>query len=186
MFERLKTLFAHTTVYGMGDVAPSLLSLLLLPIFTRYLTTTEYGVIALLLTVEAGTKVLFRWGVDSAFMRLFYDCKDLSARQRLSSSIFLYLLAANGVLLVIGLLAAPRVAAGLLGTTAHTGTLRLVIVNTFIIAFLFHSVRTAAHRETLRTLRESHVLPYHQHHLRPPAAGCVPGDGGCSASFSRI
>lgn len=137
MFERLKTLFAHTTVYGMGDVAPSLLSLLLLPIFTRYLTTTEYGVIALLLTVEAGTKVLFRWGVDSAFMRLFYDCKDLSARQRLSSSIFLYLLAANGVLLVIGLLAAPRVAAGLLGTTAHTGTLRLVIVNTFIIAFFF-------------------------------------------------
>lgn len=137
MFERLKTLFAHTTVYGMGDVAPSLLSLLLLPIFTRYLTTAEYGVIALLLTVEAGTKVLFRWGVDHAFVRLFYDCTDLSARQRLASSIFVYLLAANGVLLAIGLLAAPGIAAGLLGAPGYAGTLRLVLVNTFVIGFFF-------------------------------------------------
>ena len=91
MFDRLKTLFAHTTVYGLGDVATSLVGLLLLPIFTRYLTPAEYGVIALLLMAEAGTKVLFRWGVDTAFLRLYYDCVDTGERQALASSIFFFL-----------------------------------------------------------------------------------------------
>lgn len=137
MFERIRTLFAHTTVYGLGDVATSLLSLLLLPIFTRHLTPEDYGVIALLVTVEAGVKVVFRWGVDHAFIRLFYDCADLRARQRLASSIFLFLVAADGALLAIGLLAAPAVAVELFGTAAHAGLLRLVVVNTFVIGFFF-------------------------------------------------
>ena len=137
MFDRLKTLFAHTTVYGMGDVAPSLLSLLLLPIFTRHLAPADYGVIALLMTVEAGANVVFRWGIDSAFMRLFYDCADMNDRRRLASSIFVFLLATNGVLLIIGLLAAPRIAAALLGTPAHSAALRLVILNAFVVGFFF-------------------------------------------------
>ena len=137
MFERLKRLFGDTTVYGMGDVAPSLLSLLLLPVFVRYLTPADYGVIALLLTVEAGGKVLFRWGMESAFIRLFYDCQDVAARRRLASSIVLFLVATDGALLIVGLLAAPLIATELFGTPAHTGLLRLVIANTFVIAFFF-------------------------------------------------
>ena len=137
MFDRLKTLFGHTTVYGLGGAAPPLLSLLLLPIFTRYLSPPEYGVIALLLTVEAAGSLVFRWGLDGAFMRLFFDCADLEKRQRLASSILVFLLAANGILLVIGLLAAPSIATGLLGTPAHAGAVRLVIVNTFVTAFFF-------------------------------------------------
>ena len=137
MFDRLKTLFEHATVYGVGGAAPSVLSLLLLPIFTRYLTPAEYGAIALLLTVEAAANVVFRWGVDSAFMRLYYDCKDLLDRRRLASSIFAFLLTANGILLVLGLLVAPRIAAGLLDLPAHAGALRLVVVNTFVNGFFF-------------------------------------------------
>ncbi len=70
MLARIKTLFRHLAVYGLGDVATSLISLLLLPVYTRYLTPSDYGVIAMLLTVEASGKILFRWGVDTAFMRL--------------------------------------------------------------------------------------------------------------------
>ena len=55
---------------------PRVVSLLLLPIYTQYLTPSDYGVIAMLLTIEAVAKVLFRWGVDTAFMRLYYDCAD--------------------------------------------------------------------------------------------------------------
>ena len=137
MFDRLKTLFAHTTVYGLGDVATSLVGLLLLPIFTRYLTPAEYGVIALLLTAEAVTKVLFRWGVDTAFLRLYYDCVDNGARQALASSIFFFLLGINGILVAVGLGAAPWIATRLLGDVAHTMVLRLVFLNTFVIGFFF-------------------------------------------------
>ena len=137
MFDRLKSLFGDTTVYGLGAAAPSVLSLLLLPVFTRFLTPTEYGVIALLLTVEAAGNLVFRWGLDTAFLRLFYDCADMEGRQRLASSILAFLLAANGMLLAVGLFAAPGIGTGLLGTPANSGALRLVIFNTFVAGFFF-------------------------------------------------
>ena len=137
MFHRLKTLFTHTVTYGLGDVATSLVGLLLLPVFTRYLSSVEYGIIALLVSVEAVTKVLFRWGVDSAFLRLSYDCADQRARQRLASSIFFFLLTINIGLLLIGLATAPALAVALFDAPEHTGTLRLVLLNTFVISFFF-------------------------------------------------
>ena len=93
MLARIKTLFRNLAIYGFGDVATSIVSLLLLPVYTRYLTPYDYGIIAMLLTIEAVAKILFRWGVDTAFMRLYYDCADPPARQRLASTIFFFLLA---------------------------------------------------------------------------------------------
>ena len=66
--------------------------------------------LALLASVEATVKLFFRWGVDGAFMRFWYDCEDEHARQRLASTFFFFLLGANGVLLVLALMLPPFVA----------------------------------------------------------------------------
>jgi O-antigen/teichoic acid export membrane protein len=95
VFSRIKNLFQNLAVYGLGDAATSIASLLLLPIYTRYLTPEDYGVITMLLMVEAVAKVTFRWGVDTAFMRLYYDCKDQFSRQQLASTVFFFLLVVN-------------------------------------------------------------------------------------------
>jgi len=140
---RIKNLFGNLAIYGLGDVATSIVSLLLLPVFTSYLTPTDYGVIFMLLTVEAVTKVLFRWGVDTAFMRLYYDCGDQPSRQRLASTIFFFLLAVNGALLVVGLLSLDLLTPLLLedGATRPAGSLKLLValtlVNTFVTGFFF-------------------------------------------------
>ena len=137
MFQRLKALFFHTAIYGVGDVATSLLNFLLLPVYTRYLTPTEYGVITLLIVLEAVSKILFRWGVDSAFLRLYYDCTDDRARQRLTSTIFFFMLAANSVVVLAAMGGASTLGEWLLGTREHTNLLRLVLLNTFVISFFF-------------------------------------------------
>jgi len=145
VLERVKSLFRNLVIYGLGDVATSVVSLLLLPIFTSYLTTSDYGVITMLLTVEAVTKVVFRWGVDTAFMRLYYDCTDQAARQRLASTIFFFLLVVNGSLVVIALVAANWLGGWLIGppppgvTSAapHGLLVGLTIANTFVAGFYF-------------------------------------------------
>jgi O-antigen/teichoic acid export membrane protein len=139
---RIKTLFGNLAIYGLGDVATSIVSLLLLPVFTSYLTPADYGVITMLLTVEAVTKVLFRWGVDTAFMRLYYDCAESAARQRLASTIFFFLLAVNGALLVVALLSLDLLTPHLLGEDGnYPGSLNLLVgltlVNTFVTGFYF-------------------------------------------------
>jgi O-antigen/teichoic acid export membrane protein len=136
---RLKDLFGNLAVYGLGDAATSIVSLLLLPLFTSYLTPTDYGIITMLLTAEAVTKVLFRWGVDTAFMRLYYDCADQAARQRLASTIFLFLLGVNGALLAGALLALPWLTPLVLQTSEARAPLLLglTLANTFVAGFYF-------------------------------------------------
>ena len=118
-------------------MAIQILNFLLLPLYVQYLTRTDYGVIALLAAIEAPVKLLFRWGVDGAFMRFWYDCEDEPSRQRLASTLFFYLLAVNGILLAGSVIAAPFVSERLLGGPGYTLALQLVLLNTFGIGFTF-------------------------------------------------
>ena len=70
MFQRIKALGRDLAVYGAGDVATQAISFLLLPVYVRFLSPGDYGVLALLLAVEMITKIVFRWGVDASFMRM--------------------------------------------------------------------------------------------------------------------
>jgi O-antigen/teichoic acid export membrane protein len=134
---RIKSLFRNLAIYGLGDVATSLVSLLLLPVYTRYLSPSDYGIIAMLLTIEAVAKILFRWGVDTAFMRLYYDCADQPARQRLASTIFFFLVAVNGSLLLGGVASAGWLSERIFGTAEHALLVGLMIANTFVVGFYF-------------------------------------------------
>ncbi|MEO7190769.1 MAG: lipopolysaccharide biosynthesis protein [Vicinamibacterales bacterium] len=137
MFQRVKQLFRSLLIYGVGDVATSLVSLLLLPIFTKFLGPSDIGVVIMLLSVEAVTKVVFRWGVDTAFMRLYYDCTDQAARQRLASTIFFFMLAVNGTLLAAGVLSAGWLATLVLGSRTQSTLIALTMANTFVAGFYF-------------------------------------------------
>jgi O-antigen/teichoic acid export membrane protein len=118
-------------------VAIQIVNFLLLRVYVEYLSKTDYGIIALLAAIEAPTKLLFRWGVDGAFMRFWYDCDDVAERQRLASTLFFFLFAANGILLAISVAAAPFVSERLLGASGYTVALQLLLLNTFAIGFTF-------------------------------------------------
>ncbi|MGH9198281.1 MAG: lipopolysaccharide biosynthesis protein, partial [Acidimicrobiia bacterium] len=137
MFQSIRRLFVSLVIYGMGDVATSLVSFLLLPLFTRYLSPQDYGIIGLLLVVEVVTKIVFRWGIDASFMRMYYDCKNEREQQRLASTIFFFLLAVNGTLLAFALAAAPALSRHVFGNAAYATPLRFVLLNTFVVGFYF-------------------------------------------------
>jgi O-antigen/teichoic acid export membrane protein len=137
LFHKIRELSRDSAIYGLGDVAISVVNFLLLPLYVRYLTEVDYGVLGLLGGVEVAAKIVVRWGLDGSFMRFFYDCPDARARQRLASTIFWFLLATNGVLLAASLAAAPWLAGVIFGDRTQTLPLRLVLLNTFAIGFTF-------------------------------------------------
>jgi O-antigen/teichoic acid export membrane protein len=137
VFQKIKAISLNVVVYGMGDVATHIVSLLLMPWFTHYLDPFDYGIWGLLLTASLVAKILFRWGVDASFMRFFYDCEDDASRQRLSSTILFFLLAANGLILFVALVAAPFYSAWYFKVPGQTLPLQLMIVSTFIGGFFF-------------------------------------------------
>jgi len=132
-----RRLFRDVAVFGVGDVLTSAISFLLIPLYTRVLTPTDYGVLGLLLTIEAGAKIVLRWGVDAAFVRLSYDDKDPEARQTLASSIWIFVFLANAPIFGVAYVAAPWLGEQMFATSAHTATLRAFLLNTFITGFFF-------------------------------------------------
>jgi O-antigen/teichoic acid export membrane protein len=137
LFHKVRELSTNLAIYGVGDVAIQIVSFLLIPLYVRYLSPEDYGVLGLLGAVEAGAKLFFRWGLDGAFMRFWYDCEDQPARRRLASTIFFFLLAVNASLLVASVIAAPLLSQRLLGAGGYTLALQLVLLNTFAIGFTF-------------------------------------------------
>jgi O-antigen/teichoic acid export membrane protein len=137
LFQKIRELSKNLAIYGVGDVAIQIANFLLLRLYVEYLTPADYGILALLGTVESLVKLCSRWGVDGSFMRFWYECRDDGERQRLSSTIFFFLLALNGALLLVSVLAAPFLSTRLLGSPGYTLALQLVLLNTFAIAFTF-------------------------------------------------
>ena len=137
MFQKIRELAKNLAIYGLGDVAISVINLLLLPVYVRYLSPADYGALALLGSVEVVAKIFFRWGLDGSFMRFFYEYEAAEARRRLASTIFFFLLAVNGILLAATLLLAPVLAGALFDGSPHLRALQLTLLNTFAIGFTF-------------------------------------------------
>jgi O-antigen/teichoic acid export membrane protein len=135
----LGALTRNVAIYGAGDVAVTAVGILLLPVYLKYLQQEGYGALGLLIGVEALTKILFRWGVDGAFMRYYHDCETPAERVRLTSTLCLFLLVASGILLAGGLAASSAIADHLFeqASNRYLTPLRLVLVNTFLLTFTF-------------------------------------------------
>jgi O-antigen/teichoic acid export membrane protein len=137
VFQRIRELSKNITIYGLGDVAVSLVNFFLLPVYVVFFSAGDYGVIGMLGVMEVLAKVVFRFGLDGSFMRFFYDCRNDGERQRLASTIFFFLLAMNGVVLAALLLAAPAIADAFLDSRGYAAAFRLMVINTFAIGFTF-------------------------------------------------
>src|SRR5262245_14111814 len=100
MFDNVRRVVRQVVTYGTAEVALQIVNFLLLPLYTRVLTPSEYGALGVLLAWEAGLKIVFRWGLEGSFLRLFYDQKDDRDRRTLAGTITIFLAIANGAILI--------------------------------------------------------------------------------------
>jgi O-antigen/teichoic acid export membrane protein len=135
----LGSLTRDVAIYGAGDVAVTAVSLLLLPFYMKVLSATDFGALYLLLVAETLTKLLFRWGLDGAFMRYYLDRAEGRERQVLASTLWIFLALASGALLAGLLLVSPMVARHLFKAEweRYLTPLRLVLVNMYLLTFTF-------------------------------------------------
>lgn len=64
-----KKLLGQTAIYGLSSIIGRLLNYLLVPLYTRYFTTTEYGEVSLLYTYSAFILIIISYGIETAFFR---------------------------------------------------------------------------------------------------------------------
>src|SRR4051795_11874900 len=119
MLERLKELLRHSAIYGLGSIVARVLGVLLLPLYTRYLSPTDYGLIETLVALAAVLTALVAQGMKSAFFRFYFDSADEARRLLVVRTAFWYVLAASTAVLVAGAALAQPISWLLFGTDDH-------------------------------------------------------------------
>jgi O-antigen/teichoic acid export membrane protein len=113
MRSQIFRLARHSMIYGIGGIASRVIAIFLLPIYTGYLTTGDYGVVAVLIAAEAVAVIFLRAGVQSAFFRFYFDSPDPLRKRTVVRTAFWYTMTASTVGLVLGQVFAPQIASGL-------------------------------------------------------------------------
>jgi O-antigen/teichoic acid export membrane protein len=119
-------------------VFTSVVNFLLVPLYTSYLTATDYGVLALLLLFSTVAKILFRMGLDGGFFRVHYDLEDPAAQRRLAGTVALFAAASSTVLfLLVALLAPPLTRLLFHAEAPAAGFVVLAAADVWLSAFAF-------------------------------------------------
>jgi O-antigen/teichoic acid export membrane protein len=128
MLERLQELLRHSAIYGLGSIVARVLAVLLLPLYTRYLSPGDYGLIETLVALSAVLTALVAQGMKSAFFRFYFDSNEAGRRLVVVQTAFWYVLAAATVVLVLGVALARPVSWLLFGTDGHAGLVAAAFV----------------------------------------------------------
>jgi O-antigen/teichoic acid export membrane protein len=107
---QLRRLGRHSAVYGIGGIVSRILAVLLLPLYTRYLTTEDLGAVGLLVALNAVLVTVLRLGITSAFFRFYFDATDDAGRRLVVQTSFWFTMAMATLGLVLGLVLAGPIA----------------------------------------------------------------------------
>tara|TARA_Y100001980_G_C14556582_1_gene348713 strand:+ start:1827 stop:3290 length:1464 start_codon:yes stop_codon:yes gene_type:complete len=71
-----KAILQNSVVYGITDILLKGINFLLLPVYTIYLTTTDYGILAIVTSITALLTIIFRFGLSRSTVRFYFKYKD--------------------------------------------------------------------------------------------------------------
>lgn len=121
-----KKLAKHTVIYGIGDVLRRALGLFLIPIYTHYLTTDQYGTIELLELSTYVFSALIALGLDQAVVRIFFEQKDDTDRKTVLSTALISLSVLSGIGLMILFPNTGRISTLIFQTPNHADFFKMI------------------------------------------------------------
>lgn len=68
-----KRLFTHTFFFGLGSVLPKAISFVLVPVYTIFLTPTDFGVVEMCSTLGGFIVLVMRLGIPGSVTRFYFD-----------------------------------------------------------------------------------------------------------------
>ena len=115
---QLRGLGRDSVIYGIGGLTSRFLSVLMLPLYTSYVSAGDYGRIELLMATMAIAVVLIRGGANFGFIRFYFLDKEPEYRRRLVRTVFWAQLGYSTLALLLCVVLARQIG-DLLGIANH-------------------------------------------------------------------
>src|SRR5215470_12947156 len=76
MFDKIKQLIGHVVIYGFGNAGTRVVGFLLIPVYSRFLSPADYGVLALVGMFGQILYAVMNMGQSSALFRTYFAHDD--------------------------------------------------------------------------------------------------------------
>ena len=73
MLSHLRRLATTGAAYTASSILSKLIAVLLLPLYTRYLSPSDYGAAEVMIVAVIATSIVIRFGVIEALLRFYYE-----------------------------------------------------------------------------------------------------------------
>jgi O-antigen/teichoic acid export membrane protein len=82
MLNHLRNTVKHTAIYSLGNLSTKIIGLILLPLYTSYLTTAEYGIFSILEVTSQFFTAVVSLGLTAGMMR-WYAVEDDEQKRKI-------------------------------------------------------------------------------------------------------
>jgi O-antigen/teichoic acid export membrane protein len=130
----MKTL-SHTGIYTLGTILRNAVSIVMLPIYTRYLTPEDYGVLELLSMVTDFVGIILCNRIGDAIFRYYSEAENVKDKNTVISTSYFLAASLNTLGFIIIFLLSDQIAFYIIGDIE---TSRLLIL--FAITFILEAV----------------------------------------------
>lgn len=117
-----KRMLKHSSIYAVGNLSRQIVGFIMLPVYTRFLTPADYGVVALLILMVSLIELLFGARLFQAVPKFYYD-QDDEQRSRSVVSTALLLTSAISAVTVFAVIAFRNPVSGVFFGSSQYGHL---------------------------------------------------------------
>lgn len=126
----VRNLLGGTLTYGLGEVISRLTTLLLLPVFTAYLSPQDYGAISILSGLTIFLTPICSLGIGAAIAPVYFDGDDRHRKEAIIAVASTLLAASSAILLTLGAAASGLISMLLFGTEEFRRLVNISLVTT--------------------------------------------------------
>lgn len=124
-------LASDSAIYGLGNIISKMVSVFLVPIYTRVFSRADYGLVAIAGVLFSLLSIFLNLGTSSALFRYYNQAADDDERKSYVTSSVVLLLVTGVVICGSGWLLAPRIASLVFPAASYAVYVRVVAVWTF-------------------------------------------------------
>lgn len=97
----MKSLISSSIIYTLGRVLPQVVSFILLPVYTFYISTEDYGIINSMQVLSAIIVLFFTCALDRGVLRMYYDFDSSLIKKTYLGTISISIFIISTVFLII-------------------------------------------------------------------------------------
>jgi O-antigen/teichoic acid export membrane protein len=131
MFNQLLRLAKHSIVYGLGAAATSIVSFFLLPMYTRFLSPADYGILAIFNATISVMYVISYLGLGASLLQFYVEADNEQEKKEILSTVFIFLTAINLIICIVPMVFAKEISQLVFHSNLYTTHFRVMFLTIF-------------------------------------------------------